>query len=527
MLHSLKAKFVLAFGTLIVILFLALGAFLLDAKSKELSADIAQGAQSFARLSAGDLMEDYHLYLAPGNFVPFNREVSVLARQNPDIASLSILTYTGVVLYDSAEETTERYTGTVRTLADPEALKRVQSQAMSLLLSDGRTIYVKVNDEGVVSYVNFNEEPITGPGADDQILNIIVPYNNAYAVSYEISYAALAERLATARLQILVIGIAGLLVTLMMSYMLSVSVTNPLKKLKQAALKLAGGDFTTRVNIQSKDELGLLGQTFNNMAADIQLSTQALVYQERVAKELELAAQIQTQLLPKDKYILNKMDMAGGLIPATEVGGDAFDFIKASETRTLAYLGDVTGHGVAAGIVSSIANALIYAFRGDMDLFVMIKALNDVLRKKTLVNVFMTMALFLWDEETEVISYMNAGHPPILYYDAEKKKVAEIRIPGMALSMVDGVEKIVKKHDIQTKPNDVILTYSDGIPEARDAKGEQYGMNRLKRIVQDAADDLYSAEAIKNAVLSDVKQFMGGSEQLDDITIMVLKRKAA
>ncbi|MEK7146368.1 MAG: serine/threonine-protein phosphatase, partial [Patescibacteria group bacterium] len=61
---------------------------------------------------------------------------------------------------------------------------------------------------------------------------------------------------------------------------------------------------------------------------------------------------------------------------------------------------------------------------------------------------------------------------------------------------------------------------------AKDAKGEQYGMNRLKRIVQDAADDFYSADAIKNAVLSDVKQFMGTSEQLDDITIMVLKRKA-
>lgn len=525
MFHSLKAKFVVAFGTLMVAIFLALGAFLIDAKSKELSADIAQGTEAFSRLSVKQIMENYKLFLDPGNFIPFSREMNGILRQNTDVSGVSISSFNGVILYNSNDEATQQYSGPVRTITSPEAVERVQANLVSLFLEDGRTIYVKVDDEGEVSYVNLNEDLIAAPTSQDRIETITVPFENAFAVIYDVTYDAMAERLAKARQQIILIALIGLALTLMVSYMLSVSITNPLKKLKEGALKISTGDFKTRVDIRTKDELGVLGQTFNRMARDLEISTEARVYKERVAKELELAVEIQNQLLPKERLELKKMDFAGGLIPASEVGGDAFDFIPSGNNKTIAYLGDVTGHGVAAGIVSSIANALIYGFRNNVDLIEIIKNLNEVLRKKTMVNVFMTMALMLWDEEKEILSYVNAGHPPILFYDAAKRKVVEIKLPGMAVSMIDGLEKMVQQRDIKMKVNDVIVTYSDGVPEALNPRGEQYGMQRLKRIVQDAADDFYTAEAVKNAVLSDVKEFMGSSEQLDDITVVVLKRK--
>jgi len=504
---------------------LILGVTLIDAKSKELSLDIAQGTESFARLSVERIMEDYSLYLEPGNFIPFSREMSGILRQNNDIRGITISSYNGVILYSSREEGKQRFEGGVRTLIDPKAIERVQANWVSLYLEDGRTIYVKVNEEGEVSYVNLNEDTITAPTSQDRISTITVPYGNAYAVIYEVSYDALASRLAKARQQIIIIALLGLALTLMVAYMLSVSITNPLRKLKAGAMKIATGDFKTRVYINTKDEIGVLGQTFNKMAKDLEISTEARIYKERVQKELELAAEIQAKLLPTEKMFTPKMDFAGGLIPATEVGGDAFDFIPANEKQSIVYLGDVTGHGVAAGIVSSIANALIYGFRRDVNLLDLIKNLNDVLRKKTMVNVFMTMALMLWNEETDTLTYVNAGHPPVLYYDATQRKVVDVSLQGLALSMVDGLEKMVKEYTFKMKPNDVIVMYSDGVPEAMNSRKEAYGLQKLKRVVQGAANDFYAADAIKNTVLSDVKEFIGTGEQLDDITVVVLKRK--
>lgn len=339
------------------------------------------------------------------------------------------------------------------------------------------------------------------------------------------NYSQLDARLAIARTQIIVAAIVGLVLTLMLSFMLSVSITNPIKELKKSALKLGKGDFKTRVKIKSKDEVGVLAQTFNKMAKDLEASTEARVYQERVQKELELASQIQQELLPSDKLELKHLDVAGGLIPASEVGGDAFDYIEMKNGCHLFYLGDVTGHGVAAGIISSIANAMLYGLRGENEISDVIHKLNDVVKAKTTAKVFITMALTFWNDKKRTLHYVNAGHPAILYYDAAKKKVTEVQQQGMALGFVDNLADIIKPQSIKMKKDDVIVMYSDGVPEAIGKKGEQYGMARFKRIVQDAGNDLYTSEGIKNAVLSDVIQYIGNKEHDDDITVVVLKGK--
>jgi serine phosphatase RsbU (regulator of sigma subunit) len=191
----------------------------------------------------------------------------------------------------------------------------------------------------------------------------------------------------------------------------------------------------------------------------------------------------------------------------------------------LIYLGDVSGHGVPAGMISSIANALLYAMRGETDLKTLATHLNAVIQKKSSNNMFMTMALTKWNEQSSQLTCLNAGHLPILHYDATVKKVSEIKIPGIAFGMIDDVTGHVNTQDLSLKANDVVVLYSDGFPEAQNERGEQYGMQRLRRIVQQAGDDLLTAEGIKNAVFADVMQFIGTKEHLDDITIVVMKRK--
>jgi phosphoserine phosphatase RsbU/P len=91
--------------------------------------------------------------------------------------------------------------------------------------------------------------------------------------------------------------------------------------------------------------------------------------------------------------------------------------------------------------------------------------------------------------------------------------------------MVDDISSLIREEEYVLEQGDIMVLYSDGFPEAQNEHNEQYGMQRLRRIVQEAGDDLMTAEGIKNAVFSDVMQFIGAREHLDDITIVVLKRK--
>jgi len=523
MFRSLKVKFTLAFGSLILVLFLAIGAFMIDSKSREMTGDIAASTQSFSLLSSEELMQNYFNYLEPGNFIPFKRGVSGILKQNEAIDALSILSYNGLILFDLEEEAHEQYSGTLRTLSDSNALDRVQANHISLLMESGELIYVKLNDDKSVQYVDSNETAVRAPSDRDRIVDIVVPYDNAYALNFGVSYDALDHRLTKAKTQIVIGALIGLILTLMLSFVLSSSITQPIKELKAGALKLGKGNFKTRVKVNTKDEVGVLAGTFNKMAKDLEASTEARVYQERVQKELELAAKIQQELLPNEKLELKHLDVAGGLVPASEIGGDAFDYIKMDNGCRLIYLGDVTGHGVAAGIVSSIANAMLYGLKGEEDINGVIHKLNEVIKAKTTTNVFITMALTFWHEKKRELHYVNAGHPAILYYDSAKRKVTEVKQQGMALGFVDDLNEHINPQVIKMKKDDVVVMYSDGVPEAIGKKGEQYGMARFKRIVQDAGNDLFTAEGIKNAVLSDVIDYIGSKEHDDDITVVVLK----
>ncbi len=525
MFHSLKTKFILAFGTLILVLFTTLGLFMVDAKTKELSKDITSSTQSFANLTVEKIVEDYETLLAPGNFLAFSREMSALFRANSALSNLKLSTYGGLVLYDSSTEKIARYESTTRTLNDPIEIDRVQAGKASLLLDEGRVIYIKVDEEKKISYVNLNEEPVDPPSESDQILNIIVPFQNEYAVQYDVNYEQMLSRLHSAKLQIVGTASVGMLLTFLLSVMLSVSITNPLKALKEGAVKLAMGDFTAQVLVKTKDEVGVLARTFNQMAKDLAASIEVRMYKERITKELELAAKIQTDLLPKAKVELPNLDLAGGLDPATEIGGDAFDFIPTASGEEIIYLGDVSGHGVPAGLLSSIANALIYSMRDEKDLKVLATQINKVIQKKSSRNMFMTMGLTRYDPKTCKLLYLNAGHLPLLHYSAKDRKVSEWRIPGIAFGMVNDIENLISVHEYTLEKGDLVVLYSDGFTEAQNKNREQYGMQRLRSIVQQAGDDLLTAEAVKNAVFADVVQFIGVGQQADDITIVVMKRK--
>lgn len=509
---------------LIIILFGISAGLFLGEKQRELTEDIFVNARSFAELTAGSVVADYKLYLPQESFIYFNREIKATFAKFQDLSGIKVISYKGELAYDSATEGEKQYLGTARMVIDQNMLKQVASRNPSVMTLDSqRVVYLKKNDDGLISYVDENEMPAPALAPDEKIAYLVQPATNDYAVVYGITYANLQDRVNQTIMRSLLLALFGVGTGILIAYLFAAGITRPLKKLTEGAGIIAKGNFKHRVEVKTRDEIATLAGAFNSMAQDLEVSTKALIYKERVAKELEIAAGIQKDLLPKVIPSIAGLDISAGLLPAEEIGGDCYDFLKPNDNSLLMYLGDVTGHGVASGIVGSIVNALIYNYSDAVDLKELLVRINSILKEKTTSNMFITMVMLHWDATMRHLKYVSAGHEQMIHFCAKDGKVSLLPPGGLALGMMPNISELLEERSLVLEEGDVLVAYSDGIPEAWKNEKEMYGMSGLKRAVSEYGR-LENALAIRNALLSDVKQYSGNWKQMDDMTLMVLKR---
>ncbi|MBD3328787.1 SpoIIE family protein phosphatase [Candidatus Peregrinibacteria bacterium] len=522
--NSLKTKLVVGISLFILLLF-GITAFLFASETRrDLTQDIFRNARSYAELTAERISNDYNLYIPQDSFIYFNREIKDKFEKFEDLESVEIINYEGEILYDSITDNEKRYEGNARTVDSIYKKEQVESKIPSArTLNTNRTVYLKRNDEGETVYVDRSENNIAPLAPDERVDYLVQPASEELSVVYHISYANLEKRVWQSVMRSMLMAIFGIGIGVFLAYFFAKTITQPLKKLTDGVGIIAKGDFKHRVDVKTKDEVSVLADAVNKMAAELDESTKALVYKERVAKELELASKIQKELLPTQIPKIQGIDISAGLIPAEEIGGDCYDFIKIDEENLIMYLGDVTGHGVPSGIVVSIANALIYNYAGDTDMVTLLTQVNRILKEKTSANMFITLVMMKWMAEQNKMSYVSAGHEQLIKYEAATGKVALLPSGGIALGMLPDISKILKEIDVEMAEGDVVIAYSDGIPEAWKNTKEMYGMANLKRALSEYGS-LANAHAIRNAILSDVKEYMGDYKQQDDITLLVLKR---
>lgn len=521
--YSIKTKLVAVITILIVGLFSAAAFLLIKEKQKELTQDIFFKARSFSELTSPLIVENYNLYLAQSGFVYFNREMAGIFQKTQDIDAIQVFEYSGKVLYDSVLEKEKQYQGPERPITDEWLIEQVQAHNPSVRTHEGRTVYLKEDEDGNYEFVDFNEQPTENLGALERLEYLVYPINDEFAVLYHVNYQRLDDLIRADALRIVFLAVLGMIVGLLLAIFFANRITNPLKKLTESSGIIAKGDFQHRVAIKTHDELELLGNAFNKMAEDLDKSTKALVYKERVAKELELAQKIQADLIPKDIPKLEGLDISAGLVPAEEIGGDVYDFLKRNDQNTMFYVGDVTGHGVPSGILGSIASAMFFSEAENPNLKNIIVEVNRVIKAKSLANMFLTLCLLNWDNSQKKLTFVNAGHEPILHYSKASNSVSIIKGGGIALGMFPDISKMINEQEISIQPGDSIVLYTDGIPEAWKNEKENFGMDRFQASVQQYGN-LENATAIRNSILQSVKEFIGDYKQMDDITIMVVKR---
>ncbi|MEM9598780.1 MAG: PP2C family protein-serine/threonine phosphatase [Acidobacteriota bacterium] len=241
----------------------------------------------------------------------------------------------------------------------------------------------------------------------------------------------------------------------------------------------------------------------------------------RMREELDQARRIQLSMLPRSDPSTPWLDIAGISIPASEVGGDYYEFFRVGETRQAVVVADVAGHGVASGLLLAGVRSCLYLLKETPSEPVeVLGKLDRVVRETTGRREFVTMIYGLFDQESRRVQVSAAGHPPMLRYVAATGEVEEIG-PG-SLPLGTPLAGSIEQIEVPFEPDDLFLAYTDGIAETVNSRGELYGTERLGERLRAIHHDR-TAKEIRDTLLGDVWSFKADGEQTDDITLVVVR----
>ncbi|MBN9031879.1 MAG: hypothetical protein BGO05_09240 [Rhizobiales bacterium 63-7] len=346
---------------------------------------------------------------------------------------------------------------------------------------------------------------------------------------------------------------ASLLVVLAAVYAISGRITRGLSQLAGAARRLQAQDYTVRVDIPSRDEVGAVGVAFNRMAEEIRFHTENLeklvearthqleeANQEinalnirlksenlRLGAELDVARQIQMMVLPRSAELseIQKIDVAGFMEPADEVGGDYFDVLRSGDHIKVG-IGDVTGHGLESGVlmlmVQSVARAL--QERGDQDPTNFLDVLNRAIYKnieRTRTDKHLSLAFLDYHENRIVLS---GQHEEVLVIrnEGEIERIDTVDL-GFPIGLEADIAPFIATREFAFETGDVVILHTDGVTEAESPSGELFGIERLC----DSARKYHKlgAEAIKEGIIADLMAHIDTQKIHDDITLVVMRHR--
>lgn len=347
-------------------------------------------------------------------------------------------------------------------------------------------------------------------------LLVIVPHDEIIAEADRVQSTVLAMTRTQLKITAAVFGGISLIVVAV-ALVGSRTVTQPVRRLAAAAERIAAGDFNARVDIQTHDELGALGRTFDAMIPHLRDRMQ-------IRQSLALAMEVQQHLLPREAPRIEGLDVAGHSIYCDETGGDYYDFLDLSELgpRELGIaVGDVTGHGIAAALMMTGARALLRSRAGQSGtLCRLMQEINRHLTADTPVGRFMTLYYLVLDAEGKRVRWASAGHDPAIVYDPTTDTFDEWDGGDIPLGIELEWEYREFARDGLRRDMTIVIG-TDGIWESRNADGDLFGKPALREIIRRHAGK--SAEEISRAITRAIAEFRGDRPQEDDVTLVVVK----
>lgn len=242
----------------------------------------------------------------------------------------------------------------------------------------------------------------------------------------------------------------------------------------------------------------------------------------RLEKELAIAREIQLSFLPKAAPDIPGFDLAGTALPHAEVGGDYYDFINVSQNRIGLAIADVSGKGIpAALLMAGFRMSLLAEIRNEFAIRAIMRKVNSLLHESTERHKFVTAFYGVLDYRNKVLIFSNAGHNPPMLMRAGGG-VEFLMEGGVALGVLP--DALFEERPIALMPGDLLLLYTDGVSEAENVDGEQFGRDRIEESLRERMTR--SAQDIVDGLVEDVREFAGEQGQTDDLTLMVVRALA-
>ncbi len=322
--------------------------------------------------------------------------------------------------------------------------------------------------------------------------------------------------------------IIGLATALMLAYLLATafagvlifSISRAVNRIEKGTRAVERGDFSYRIRMKRHNQLGAMAQSFDRMTESIASLLSTVAEKERLQSEIEIAATIQRNLLPKEGPRFRGVSFSAHFEPTTSIGGDYYDVFNLDKSRLAVAIGDVSGHGLSTGLVMAMVKAAITTLVEEgADETSLFQRLNELVFRSTERRAFMTLAFTIFDLEHGRIRHTNAGH----LYPYLLRPGVQTPMPIESPSLPLGVRDQITTHTVEVDlhEGDSIVYLSDGIVEAQDENGDPLGFDQLESLLG-AQTDL-SPSALRDVILYEVARHSGTRPADDDRTIMVLR----
>jgi len=397
--------------------------------------------------------------------------------------------------------------------------------------------------------------PVTTPGADDSMASLpgvsasfpeVVDWatgetrSGTVVASMQLSIGEMYGRMAAAQgaigqgllLVLLAIGVLFLIIeaiALVAGLALARSITGSVHELFTGTERVRLGDFTHKIAIRARDQLGELAESFNSMTSSIEELLRVEREKKRLEDELRIAHDIQMSLLPQGPLDFPGVSVTSVCVPAREVGGDYFDILPLDDHRVGVLIADVSGKGTSAALYMAEMKGLMLSLSRNhsspRDLLI---TANQIIAEHLNSRSFITMIYAIVDTRARTLTYARAGHTPLLCCPGPNAPSRGLRllapdgmVLGLNLDKGEIFERLLEEQTLPIHEGDIFVLFTDGISEAMNDADDCFGEDRLGRIVEEHSH--LPSDELRERILREIAAFVGEAPQHDDMTMILLR----
>jgi sigma-B regulation protein RsbU (phosphoserine phosphatase) len=312
------------------------------------------------------------------------------------------------------------------------------------------------------------------------------------------------------------------LAALIIGIVLTRAITRTISELYRATQFVQEGNFSYRVSVERKDQLGALGDSFNSMTSSITNLINEQKQLQRLENEISIAREVQDQLFPRNLPHVAGVEIEAICRAARSVSGDYYDFIQLSPTHVAIAIADISGKGISAALLmaslqAALRSQLLVPGSETLSTAELVARLNKHLVRNTGDDRFATFLVAVFDTATRTLRYTNAGHLP--GFCLSDGKSIHLDKGGIVLGIMEDYPYV--EGVVQVPPDSVVIGYSDGLVEPENAYGEEFGVSRLEAAAQRVRHA--RPRHIAEFLMTTAEEWSGTPEQADDMTVIVAR----